>query len=33
MFTYAADAILLMEATRGAVEGFRSTLAGVQAAK
>jgi hypothetical protein len=26
MFTYAADAILLMEAARGAVEGFRSSL-------
>jgi hypothetical protein len=26
MFTYAADAILLMQAARSAVEGFRSTL-------
>lgn len=26
MFTYAADAILLMEAAKGAVEGFRSSL-------
>jgi hypothetical protein len=26
LFTYAADAILLMEAARGAVEAFRSSL-------
>ena len=26
LFTYAADAILLMEAARGAVDAFRSSL-------
>jgi hypothetical protein len=26
LFTYAADAILLMDAARGAVEAFRSTV-------
>jgi hypothetical protein len=28
LFTYAADAILLMDAARGAVENFRSSLPG-----